>query len=114
MIKPCRKTCKHANVPVPPEVYERLNAISDGQNQIHVKAELETNGESKRFRVKVSDIVNTNSDFVYFEFEKFKSKDVTEEEDNDLEELILEEPTKGAIAKFFGVTEKDKEEFDYL
>ena len=105
------KTCKTAGVPVPQEVYERLNAISDGLNQIGVKAELETNGEAKRYRVKTSEIVNANADFVYFEFSQEVTKASIENEENlDLTDLKIEDPKQGVISKFF----KDNQEESIL
>ena len=106
------KTCKKANVPVPPEVFERLNAISEGFNRVEVKAELETNGTDKRYRVKVSDIANTKSDFVYFEFKTFKTATVEDTEPMELSDLKLVPPDEGPIKKFF--TRNEEEVSDFL
>ena len=103
------QTCKKAQVPVPPEVYERLNAISEGLNRIEVKAELESNGTDTRYRVKTSDIKNTKSDYIYFEFKSFKSAVADGGEPMDLADLELVPPEEGPIKKFFS----SKEEGDY-
>jgi len=105
-----QQTCKKAGVPVPPEVFERLNAISEGLNRIEIKAELETNGVNKRYRVKTQDIANTKTDFIYFEFEMFKTKNVEEDNEMELSDLKLVPPEEGPIKKFF----KRNEETDFL
>ena len=111
------KTCKNANVAVPQEVQERLVKISDGFNQIPIKAELETNSDrQRRFRIKVSDIKNTSADFIYFEFEKFKV-DSLEQDDTkkilNLQDIRLDPISEpGPIAKFFNRNEEP--DFEYL
>ena len=110
------KTCKNADVAVPQEVQERLIKISDGFNQIPIKVELETNSDNqRRFRVKTSDIENSSSDFIYFEFEKFKES-MTEDDGTlmDLDDIKLETlpEKKGSVARFFSGNEEP--DFEYL
>ena len=102
------QTCKKAGVLVPPEVFEKLNNISEGSNQIFIEALLEQNGDSKRYRVKTQDIMNMDTDYIYFEFSKFKTN---EDDKSELTDLILvdENDESGPIAKFF----KSKEDEDY-
>jgi len=104
------QACKVADVQIPQEVQDKLMKISDGFNQVKLNVELEINADGvKRFRVKASEIAKTETEFVYFEMEQFKTdKTMTDEEETlELADIMLADPEKGPIKKFFSKDEGD-------